>query len=189
MKGLKTGGREKGTPNRRSLEIAEVLAQNGFDPDAPWLYWARVLKSHLTPPPKQRTDGRSGVDKAEQFFQGRVTLSDGRVFGDPQRVHDVVRTLPHVAIRWFQQPEVLRGEQPDVLARILELDQLRLEIAQLGGLEEGQGHEHDAGGRLRPGRECLRCSHRDSLTGPPRVRRSGALRCPRPCSAGSPPSG
>src|SRR3990167_1059088 len=77
MKGLKTGGREKGTPNRRSLEIAEVLAQNGFDPDAPWLYWARVLKSHLTPPPKQRADGRDGVDKAEQFFQGRVTLSDG----------------------------------------------------------------------------------------------------------------
>lgn len=71
MKGQKTGGRAAGTPNRRSLEIAEILEQNGFDPDSPWKYWARVLKSHLAPLP------RRGADKAEQFYQGRELVSDG----------------------------------------------------------------------------------------------------------------
>jgi hypothetical protein len=71
MKGAKTGGRKAGTPNKRSLECAAMLEANGFDPDLPWLYWARVLKSHLAPLSKR------GPDKAETFYQGRLLVGIG----------------------------------------------------------------------------------------------------------------
>src|SRR5690349_18304532 len=82
MKGQKTGGREKGTPNKRSLETAAMLQANGFDPDLPWIYWARVLKSHLSAlaPSREEPFERGKRPKrkpAEIFYQGRVVLAGG----------------------------------------------------------------------------------------------------------------
>lgn len=68
----KKGGRKKGTPNKRSLEAGAMLEANGFDPDLPWIYWARVLTSAMA----KRPMGQQ-ADKAEQFYQGRELVSDG----------------------------------------------------------------------------------------------------------------
>lgn len=79
-------GRKKGTPNKRTVEVLEILEKGGFDPHAPFIYWARVLKSAMTRPPAGRAsadeEGGEGVmqygpDEAEQFYQGVVTVSDG----------------------------------------------------------------------------------------------------------------
>lgn len=65
-------GRKKGTPNKRTQEVIEVLRMNGFDPHAPFLYWGRVLKSAMT-----RAPAKGKADKAERFYQGVITVSDG----------------------------------------------------------------------------------------------------------------
>lgn len=38
------GGRAAGTPNRRTVEVLATLSARGFDPDAPFLFWAEVLR-------------------------------------------------------------------------------------------------------------------------------------------------
>lgn len=77
-------GRQAGTPNKRSLEVAVILEAAGFDPQMPWLYWARVLKSAMTPPPAAAVGGDDddpdieyGEDRAEQFYQGLAPVGLG----------------------------------------------------------------------------------------------------------------
>lgn len=85
----KTGGRAKGTVNKTSLEAGEMLRANGFDADLPWLYWARVLKSHLAPAPKMSkggAPGAPGADRAEMFYQGRESVGLGEGESEFQEV-------------------------------------------------------------------------------------------------------
>jgi hypothetical protein len=45
--GERRGGRKKGTPNRRTVEVLQVLQANGYDPELPFLYSAQVLKEGM----------------------------------------------------------------------------------------------------------------------------------------------
>lgn len=74
-------GRKKGSLNKRTVEVLEILQRNGYDPHAPFLYWARVLASAM------RSKPAKGADKAEKFYQGVITISDGSEAG--AHVHEV----------------------------------------------------------------------------------------------------
>jgi hypothetical protein len=47
--GERRGGRQKGTSNKRTVDLVAAIAAAGCDPNAPFLFWARVLASGLKP--------------------------------------------------------------------------------------------------------------------------------------------
>jgi hypothetical protein len=92
--GLKTGGRKKGTPNKRTMELAERLEAMGCDPLEGM---ARIAMDPESPPELR---GRMYAELAQYVYPKRRAIDTGETgnvvaisinFGKPERVIENTR--------------------------------------------------------------------------------------------------